>query len=333
MCAVKAAYIEALGDADSIRYGDLPDPTAGPGQVLVRVQAVAVNSVDTFLRSGRWSTEVSFPLAIGRDLVGRVEAIGPGVTDMQPGELAWTNSAGYGGRPGATAELVVVARDRLYPLPPGADPVSFVAAVHPGATAHGALLGRARLRSGERVAVVGANGAVGMCAVQAAVRAEAEVIAVVREPRAAERLRELGATQVVIAEPGHAPRAAGEAAGEGLDVFLDASGRVGLGTVPEWLSPRGRIVVIAGRGRAELDLWPFYVREGQLLGFVMSAMTTPELAAAAAWINATHPTRPLTVSIGRVLDFEHAARAHAILESAQLPRMLDGTVGRLVLTP
>jgi len=72
MAGVKAAYIEALGDAESIRYGQLPDPNPGPGQVLVRVQAVAVDSVDTFLRSGRWRTEVSFPLALGRDLVGRV---------------------------------------------------------------------------------------------------------------------------------------------------------------------------------------------------------------------------------------------------------------------
>jgi NADPH2:quinone reductase len=349
MCGMKAAYIEALGDADSIRYGELPDPAAGPGQVLVRVQAVAVNSVDTFLRSGRWPTEVSFPLAIGRDLVGRVEAIGPGVTDVQPGELAWTNSAGYGGRPGATAELVAVERERLYPVPAGADPVKFIAAVHPGATAHGALLGRARLAGGERVAVVGANGAVGMCVVQAAASAGAEVIAVVREPRATERLRELGAAHIVIAEAGDAPRAAGEAArgapreaageaargaareaagaavgepvggaarvpaGEaaraGLDVFLDATGQVELGTVPAWLNPRGRILVIAGRGRAELDLWPFYVREGQLLGFVMSAMSAPELAEAAAWINATYPSRPLTVSVGRVLHFRDAARA------------------------
>lgn len=331
MCAVKAAYIEALGDAESIRYGELPDPSAGPGQVLVRVEAVAVNSVDTFLRSGRWRTEVSFPLAIGRDLVGRVEGVGPGVADGQPGDPVWTNSAGYGGRPGATAELVAVERDRLYPLPAGADPVSFVAAVHPGATAHGALLGRARLASGERVAVVGANGAVGMCVVQAAAFAGADVTAVMREPRAAERVRELGATRVVIAEASDAPRAAAEAAGAGIDVFFDATGRVELSTVPERLGPRGRIVVIAGRGHAEFDLWPFYVRELQLLGFVMSAMTRPELAAAAAWINGTHPR--LAVSVGRVLGFEEAAQAHAILESGQLPRMADGTVGRVVLKP
>jgi NADPH:quinone reductase-like Zn-dependent oxidoreductase len=75
---VKAAYITRLGDAGEIRYGELPDPGApGPEQVVVRVQTVAVNTVDTLLRSGRWRTDVSFPVAVGRELVGTV-APGPG---------------------------------------------------------------------------------------------------------------------------------------------------------------------------------------------------------------------------------------------------------------
>ena len=185
---VKAAYIDSLGGPDQIRYGELPDPVPAPGQVLVRVHAVAVNSVDTLLRSGRWRSEVDFPLALGRDLVGTIAALGPGVDQWEPGERVWTNSAGYGGRAGATADLVAVEQERLYRLPSGADPVSFVAAVHPGATAHGALVGRARLQGGECVAVVGANGAVGMCMVQLAVALGCEVVAVVRDTRAAERL-------------------------------------------------------------------------------------------------------------------------------------------------
>jgi NADPH:quinone reductase-like Zn-dependent oxidoreductase len=197
---VRSAYINAWGDAGSIRFGQLPDPVAARGQVLVRVEAVAVNVVDTHLRAGRWRTEVSFPLVLGRDLVGTVTAVGTDVRDVDLGRWVWTNSAGYGGRPGATAELVAVDRDRLYPLPPGADPVSFVAAVHPGATAHGALLGRARLQAGQTVAVIGANGAVGMCMVQLAASCGARVVAVVRDERATDRLRALGAEWVVVAQ-------------------------------------------------------------------------------------------------------------------------------------
>jgi NADPH:quinone reductase-like Zn-dependent oxidoreductase len=329
---VKAAYIEDFGDAESIRYGELPDPLAGPGQVVVRVEAVAVNTVDTLVRSGRWRTEMSFPLAVGRDLVGTVASVGPGVSDLGPAEQVWTNSAGYGGRPGATAELVAVERGRLYRLPPGADPLAFVASVHPGATAYGALLGRARLVGGERLAVIGANGAVGMCAVQVGAAAGAEVIAVVRHPDAAARLRELRAGHVVVADATEAPRAAAEAAGP-LDVLIDTTGRADIASAPEHLAPRGRMLVVAGAGKPELDLRSFYLREAQLLGFIMSGMGVGELATAADWINATYPSRPLSVSVGRVLPFDAAADAHAIVETGGLPRMPDGTVGRIVLQP
>lgn len=328
---MKAAYIEGFCDAAGIRYGDLPDPVPGPGEALVRVDAVAVNTVDTLVRSGAWRTPADFPLAVGRDLVGAVTAVGPGVQDLRAGDRVWCNSAGYGGRPGATAELVAVSRQRLYPLPPGADPVAFAAAVHPGATAYGALIGLGRARPGETVAVIGGNGAVGMCLIQAAAACRAHPVAVVRDGRAAPRLRELGARQVVLApDASRALAAAAAAAPGGLDVVVDATGQAGLGAAAGLLNPRGRIIVIAGRGRRiELDQWAFYTRELQLLGFIMSGMTVGELAAAAAWINA----RPPAVSLAPVMGFADAARAHHMVEHGQLPHLADHTVGRLVLAP
>jgi NADPH:quinone reductase len=330
---VRAAYVESLGDVSEIRYGDLPDPEPGEDQVLVQVEAVAVNSVDTFVRSGRWPTEVHFPLALGRDLVGTVTSVGSQVTEFRTGERVWTNSAGYGGRPGATCELVAVDQDRLYRVPPGADPIGLVASVHPGVTAHGVLLGRARLLPGESVAVIGGNGAVGMCLVQVAARQGAAAIAATRHPGASTRLAELGARHVVIADAREAPAAVAHAVPGGIDAFVDTTRHVDVGTVPDRLNARGRIVLIAGQGSLQLDLWRFYTREVQLLSFLMSRMTVPELASAARWINATYPSQPLRVSVGEVLPFSDAARAHALLESGQLPHMPDGTVGRLVLVP
>ncbi|MGH2896920.1 MAG: zinc-binding dehydrogenase, partial [Solirubrobacteraceae bacterium] len=161
----------------------------------------------------------------------------------------------------------------------------------------------------------------------------ADVVAVIRDPRAQARLRAAGAARVVVADAADAPQAAAAASDRGVDVFIDTTRHVDLGSVPEQLNSRGRILAIAGQGRIGLELWSFYVREVQLLGFVMSAMTPGELAAAADWINAAHSSRPLSVGVGRVLGFEAAAEAHATLESGQLPRMADGTVGRLVLQP
>jgi NADPH:quinone reductase-like Zn-dependent oxidoreductase len=170
-----------------------------------------------------------------------------------------------------------------------------------------------------------------MCAVQVGAAVGAEVIAVVRDPAAAARLRELGALGVVVADAAEAPRAAAEAAPGPLDVLIDTTGHLDIGSAAEHLAPRGRILLIAGAGKAELDRRSFYLQEAKLLGFIMSGMTAGELAAAADWINAACASRPLTVSIGRVLGFDAAAEAHAILEAGRLPRMPDGPVGRLLL--
>lgn len=336
---MQAAFIEAFGGPDHIRYGELPDPVPGPRQVLVRTEAVAVDSVDTYVRSGAWPTPVTFPLAVGRDLAGTVAATGPEAAEFRPGDRVWTNSAGYGGRPGATAELAVVDQDRLYHRPDGADPVPFVAAVHPAATAYGALIRRARLRPGETVAVAGANGAVGLCLVQVAAAADAHVVAVIRqhgEPADAaptvRRLHELGANRVVVVDRiDQAPVAAARGpGGRGVNVLVDATGRMDVSEAARHVDPRGRIVLIAGRDRRiDLDQWSFYTRELQLLGFIMSAMGAGELAAAAAWINVHTPA----VSVGQVLTFADAALAHTLVEQGELPRLADGTVGRLVLKP
>jgi NADPH:quinone reductase-like Zn-dependent oxidoreductase len=330
---VRAAYVEALGDASAIRYGRLPDPVPGPRQVLVRVEAVAVNTVDTLVRSGRWVTEVEFPLVLGRDLAGTVAAAGAAVTDLPIGARVWTNSAGYGGRPGATAELVAVDRERLYPLPARADPVAFIASVHPGATAYGVLTQRARVREGETVAVIGANGAVGACLVQVAAASGASVVAVVRDDGPAARLRELGARHVVVADAGRAVEQAVRAAPGGVDVLVDTTGAAGLSRAPELLNERGRLVLIAGRTPLHFEAWQFYTRQIEVLGFIMSGMDVTELAAAARWMAGRYPGRPLEVGIGQVLSFADARRAHELLEQGGRSHTADGLAARLVLTP
>ncbi|MGH3443941.1 MAG: zinc-binding dehydrogenase, partial [Nocardioidaceae bacterium] len=192
---------------------------------------------------------------------------------------------------------------------------------------------RARVRPGETVAVVGANGAVGMCLVQVAVAYGARVVATVRDAQSVDVLRGLGAAHVVVAEAEDAPREAAGASSDGVDVLIDTTGHVDVAAALDELNPRGRMVLVAGRGTAEIDVWRFYTREAQLIGFVMSAMTAPELAAAADWIDARHAARTLRVSIGAVMSFNDAARAHAMVEAGQTPRMGDGTRGRLVLRP
>ncbi|MFC7647003.1 alcohol dehydrogenase catalytic domain-containing protein [Streptosporangium lutulentum] len=109
-----AAYITRPGPADEIRIGRFPVPESGPPAVLVKVRALAVNHVDTFVRSGAYRTRLPYPFVIGRDLVGAVVTAAPG---FAPGDTVWCDSLGYDGRQGSFSEYAAVPADRLYPCP------------------------------------------------------------------------------------------------------------------------------------------------------------------------------------------------------------------------
>ena len=106
---MQAVTFEQLGGPEALRLREIDEPQLRANQVLVRVQAVAVDHVDTFVRSGAFQTALATPHVVGRDLVGTVLRVAAGVTKFAVGDLVWTNSAGYDGRLGATAEMVAVA--------------------------------------------------------------------------------------------------------------------------------------------------------------------------------------------------------------------------------
>ncbi|MBO0687799.1 MAG: alcohol dehydrogenase catalytic domain-containing protein, partial [Candidatus Dormibacteraeota bacterium] len=117
---MRAAYVTELGPPENIQLGELAEPKLGALDVLVRTQALAVNFVDTLIRSGRYPTPKTFPFVIGRDLVGVVAATGDAVDGFRAGDGVWCNSLGHGGRQGSFAGYAAVPSERLYPLPAGA---------------------------------------------------------------------------------------------------------------------------------------------------------------------------------------------------------------------
>ncbi|MDT0307463.1 NADPH:quinone reductase [Streptomyces sp. DSM 44917] len=324
---MRAAYIERLGPPEEIRCGTLPDPEPGPGEVLVEVAASAVNPVDTLVRAGAFRTPVTFPFAVGRDLTGTVLAAGPGAEGFAPGERVWCNSLGHGGRQGAAAERAAVPSDRLYRLPPGADPVEAAAVLHPAATAWLALFRHAGLLAGETVLVAGAAGNVGSALVLQAARAGARVIATAH-PRDEEYVRSLGAHEVLdYRRPAGARLRA--LCPDGIDVHVDTSGRQRLAEVVDLLAWRGRIVLLAGTAaRPELPAGQLYQRDGSILGFVISRATTAELAGAAEAVNALLAEGALRARAVERLPLEAAPEAHARVENG---RVRGGH--RLVLLP
>ncbi|MGW7339248.1 NADPH:quinone reductase [Streptomyces sp. NPDC054808] len=324
---MRAAYIDAVGPADAIRYGELPVPPVGPTDVLVRVSAVAADPVDTFVRSGAYATSLPTPFVVGRDLVGEVAATGPGAAGLAVGQRVWCNSLGHGGRQGSFAQYATVAAERLYPVPAGVDEEHLVAAAHPAASAWLALFRHGRLRAGETVYVGGGAGNVGGAAVSLAARAGARVVATARA-RDAEAVRELGAAEVL---DHHAPDL-GErlraAAPDGYDVHLDTSGRGVLADAVESLARGGRLVAMVGLGSgpAALPVSRLYTRDASIVGFAISNATTADLAEAARGVVGVLTRTPWRPRIADRLPLSRTAEAHRRLEAGRVR-------GRLVLTP
>jgi NADPH:quinone reductase-like Zn-dependent oxidoreductase len=324
---VKAAFIEAPGPAEAIRYGRLPDPRPGSGQLLVRVEAVAANPVDTLVRSGGYPTRLPFPFVVGRDLVGVVEAAGPGAGRFPAGTRVWSGSLGHDGRQGSFAEHACVDEQRLYRLPDGVDPLAAVAAVHPATTAYTGLVHHAGARRGERLLVGGAAGNVGSAALRLAVDLGCEVVATARGEEDLAGCRRAGAAHAFDYRDPELTAKVRAAVG-GVDVHWDTSGRGDLGAAVELLAERGRILLTAvgGGARLPLPVRPFYVKGARLVGFAISRSSIGELAEAAAAVNRLLAAGRLRPRIAQVLPLAEAATAHRLLESGHVR-------GRLLLRP
>lgn len=312
-----AAYIDRLGPPDAISYGELARPRPGHTDVLVDVESTAVNHVDTFVRSGAWRTPTEFPFVIGRDLVGTVAEVGPGVSSFRPGDRVWSLSMGHAGRQGAAAESVVVPLERLYHLPPGADGSHAVALAHPAATAHLALFTHGRTRPGETVVVVGAAGNVGGAAVALAVSAGARVVAVASAGDA-DYCKGLGAATVIDSAPPGLHERLAEVCADGVDVYVDAAGRNEVGLALETLARRGRLVLLAGMAtHAVLPVGSLYLRDRSAIGFAISQAGVDELAEAARNVGSLIAAGRLAPRGIEHLPLSRAAEAHRRLEAGE----------------
>ncbi len=194
---MKAAYIQRPGPPENIRFGDLPAPKPAAGQVLVKVKAVALNPVDTYVRAGMYPFELPQPFVVGCDLAGVVEDAAPDATRYRKGDRVWGSNQGLLGRQGTFAEYAAVDECWLYPTPDEASDEDAAAVALVGITAHLGLFREAQLKMGEAVFVGGGTGGVGSCAVQMARADGARVLATAGSPEKVELCRRLGATMAV----------------------------------------------------------------------------------------------------------------------------------------
>jgi NADPH:quinone reductase-like Zn-dependent oxidoreductase len=190
---MKAAYIEQFGGSEVMKYGDLPDPSAGAGQIVVDAFAASVNGADWKVRVGRHGPQ-KFPLILGRDFSGVVSAVGTGVTDLRIGDEV------FGvlelGREGAYAEKVFIAAPLAAKKPSGVSHVDAAALALTGLTALCSVEDSLKLKSGETILIQGGAGGVASFAIQLAKHLGARVIATASAANES-YLRDIGADQVI----------------------------------------------------------------------------------------------------------------------------------------
>lgn len=330
---MKAAFINQTGSPEVIVYGDLPDPKPKRSQCLIKVGAVDVNPIDTYIRSGGVPAKLSFPHVLGRDLAGTIVETGPGVKAFKPGDRVWASGQGSDGRPGTFAEQAVVDESWLNRTPDGVSDEDVVALSLVGMTAHLGLVRHAKLKAGELLFVNGASGGVGSSVVQMAKALGARVIAATGSEEKLRICRELGADLALNYKTQDIETALRDYAPQGVNVWWETQREPNFERAVPLLGMRGRMVVMAGReARPTLPVGPFYVKDCSLHGFALFNATPRELRAAAEAINQWLAEGKLKARIDRVLPLSQAAEAHRLQEDSTVHR--SGVLsGKIVLKP
>jgi NADPH2:quinone reductase len=329
---MKAAYIEQAGPPENIIYGDLPRPQPLGSEVLVRVKAVSVNPIDTYLRGGANYWELPRPFIIGCDLAGEVVEVGPAAERFRVGDRVWGSNQGLLGRQGTFAEYCAVDSRWLYPTPAGVVDEAVAAGALVGITAHLGLFQRARLQAGERVFVNGGSGGVGNMVVQMAKAAGARVLTTAGSEQKLRICRELGADECVNYRTTDVAAAAARFAPDGFDVVWETQREPDFDRLTALLAENGRLLLMAGRdARPPFPVGPFYVKCCSLLGFVMFKATADQQRQCADQINRWLAEGRLHPRIGVRLPLAEAAQAHRLQEDNTLHK--SGTLaGKIVLT-
>lgn len=324
---MKAAYINRTGAASEIIYGELPLPAISQQDVLVRMTAVCVDPVDTFIRSGQLKEELPFPFIIGRDMTGVVEQIGEAVTRFEIGDRVWCNNQGFGGRQGTFAEFLSIHEGELFSLPAQVSDQEAVAFVHSGLTACLGLAD-AQLKAGETLYINGAAGNVGNAVLQLAKARGAKVFATAGDEPAIAWCRQLGADVVPNYRGQDLDQVLSRFAPDGVDVYWDASGHQDFDRAIARIAHRGRILVMCGFGdHPPFPVGQFYVKRCSMHGFAVTYADKSEVCEAAKEINRWFAQGRLNVRIDRVLPLAQAAEAHQLIDSQA------HIAGKLVLIP
>ena len=190
---MKAAFIERYGGPGELKYGELPDPVAGPGEVVIDVHAASINAADWKVRAGQYQ-QAKFPLILGRDFSGVISAVGQGVTDLKLGDAVF--GVCEAGQEGAYAEKIAVKAAIVAKKPDALSHVNAAALALTGLTALSAIEDTLKLKPGETILIQGGAGGVAGFAIQLAKHIGTRVITTASAANH-DYVRGLGADEII----------------------------------------------------------------------------------------------------------------------------------------
>ena len=325
---MRSIVVREFGAPEVMNVETVPDLTPSASQVLVRVRSVGVNPVDTYIRSGVYTTKPPLPYTPGNDGAGDVISVGSDVSGFKPGDRVYIANDNLGTpRTGLCAEQALCSPSQLHRLP---DHVSFAqgAAIGvPYATAYYSLFSRAQARPAETLLVHGASGGVGIAAVELARAHGMFVIGTASTDRGREAVRAHGAHVVVDhKDPGYLDAISKATGGKGVDVILEMAAHINLDKDLALLAKHGRVVIIGSRGRIEIDPRGTMGREASIHGMLLFAVAPQDLAAAHAALVAGLENGTLQPLIGQEFSLADAPKAHEAV-------LAGGALGKIVINP
>ena len=328
---MKACFIKQPGPPDAIVCGELPTPKPGPNQCLIRIGAVAVNPIDTYIRSGMVKMDLPFPFIVGCDFAGTVAEVGAEVKRFKAGDRVWGSNQGLLGRQGTFAEYAAVDEKWAYPTPATVSDEVAAAVALVGITAHLGLVQHVGLKAGELVFVNGGSGGVGSMVLQMARALGARVATTAGTDEKVAKCRKLGADLAINYKTQSVDDALRSFAPNGVNVWWETLREPNFERAVPFLARRGRMIIMAGReAKPVFPVGPFYVKDCSLHGFAMFNATPEEQRQSAEDINRWLASGQLNANIDRTLPLSEAAQAHRLQEENTIGKA--GTVaGKIVL--
>ncbi|MBW1772268.1 MAG: zinc-binding dehydrogenase [Deltaproteobacteria bacterium] len=342
---MKALYFREHGALDAIEYGDVPDPVPGPGEVLVKVRACAINHLDIWVRRGWPGLKLEMPHWCGADVAGEIAYLGEGVTGWEIGrrvvvdpgintsEDEFTRRGDVSISPGyyvlgehvrgGAAEYIAVPHENLVTMPEDLDFPTAAAPLLVSLAAWRMLIHQAKVRAGESVLVVGAGGGVNSMAIQIAKLAGATVLVVAGNKEKGQQARELGADVVLDRSRVDWGREVYRVTGKrGVDVVVDNVGKATLTTSMMAVARGGRIVIIGNTSGpvAEIDIRYIFGKQISLIGSTMGSHQDFRVVTGLLWEGKLRPV------IDRVMPLSAGKEAYGILERGE-------QFGKIVLVP